>query len=233
MALSTILEELILQGKAVMKTYQMGGSAMGTIPVPRDKCVIVTSFIWHGFNDTDWFTEEDPTRSIDTSIHTMRLQTFDKGKECYWTFRDSFLKVRDTVIGTNYPQFAPGQEYTTYFVSQSNIVIDIWNFKAQTMLFNFAVVPPGFNDSDTPRGYTSLLVNQQTNTDGGGAINNVGTSRNTPLSGIPQIRNEFFDQINSGTALRDPSGYTNKTFCFPLVTFNYVQVNQIPDNWLL
>jgi len=45
------LERLIREGKAEYKTYTIGGSGVGTIPVDAQKRIVITDFIWHPFSD--------------------------------------------------------------------------------------------------------------------------------------------------------------------------------------
>lgn len=229
----SLLEKLILSGKAEFKTYAMGGSAMGTIVVPTNNLCVVVGFIWHGFNDADIFSvDQATTRNIDSGIHTMRLKSTSGGKVNLFNFRDSFVTNKDLDTNINYAVFPAGQFYPAYITSQDDIQIDIWKLKGDTMNFGFAAVNPEVGEQNPPRGYNGLQVNQQTQTDGGGVINNIGGSRNTNLGGIPQIRNEFFGQINVLAALSDPTGYSVLTYAFPLVTFQYVLINELSQNWL-
>lgn len=232
--LSPILEQLVLEGKAEFKTMQTGGSAMATVPCLQGKMIVIVGFIWHGFTDEDINAEAaDPTRAFEKAIHTMRLRTSSGKKRCYWTFRDSILFQRREELGKELVTFPPGQFYPCYFVSQDDVQVDVWKFNTGAFVGSFAGVNPAFNEPQSPQGYLGLSVAQQGFTSEGARISFLGV-RNQQIAGASgTMRSEFYDEIQGTNVLADYDAFNGaRTYAFPLVTFQYVQINEIPSNWL-
>ena len=230
------LEKLILTGNATYKTYAMGGSAVGCLPISNSaEYIVITDFIWTPFNDDDITQDDSPDRLTRWMIHTMKL--YNSKLKSYYNFRDSFqTNNRLNQVG-NTPSFTHPHQYTSFFVSKEDIHISIFKFAPviNGTVFNNDFLPLSSNEQPPPNGYAGERVTRSINTLSGANISNEGL-KNDPGSLAPngRNRNEFFDDVDvlAGTTLLPPDVWTNNggMFSFPIVTFGYVEINKTPGN---
>lgn len=236
--ITPILENMILSGKARYKTFSTGGSGVATIQCPKNSLyIIVVDFIWHPFADLNLETEANWDTLTGKQIHTMRMRN---GKNTFiYNFRDSYSTGNRAAATGFVPFFPSAKQYNTYIISKQDIQIDIFKF-AQPKLaaWQYDQVPITTNEPDQPHGYARQTAVRKITTGSGAIINTIGNFRDPAVTpDNPANRNEFFDDILTPPAGGDDNKLANpgvipNVFCFPLVTFGIVEVNETPDSEL-
>jgi len=215
------LEKLILAGKADAKTYCIGGSGVGTIPVSQNtEYIVVYGFIWCPFHDYGLAQAQTQIKMI----HTMR---FNNGlKMSMFNFRD--VLTTNGII--NSPYYVPA-----YFLSKQDLKIDIYKF-GLVKTWDYDTVQPETQEPGKPLGYAGNKAVLSIETNAGGVVNTMGEKRNPGAVSVGNTaigRNEFFDNITDD-GLGEYTGLENPTakpqWAFPVVTFNYVEVFKLGTN---
>lgn len=241
-AITTLLEELVLSGRANWRTYCTGGSGVASIPMSgNSKYMVVTGFIWNPFNDSDVVGQNEIFRLINKNIHTLML---DNGKKkFFWDFRDSFFKntTPDLAVQDNIPNFAPPTFYPAYVTSKNEIKINIRKFSDPNQtLWNSDTIPLSTEEDPSPNGYGGQAQIRSIDTSNGVSISEMGLFRdpNSLLPNLDRQKNEFVDDLSAlaldSNLLNSPAtlgdGRIN-SFSFPIITFYVVDINEEPSQY--
>ncbi len=230
--ITPLLEKLILERKAVFKTFNHGASGVGTLPNPNNRTIIITKIIYHPFLDYNDNIANYPTfanfiANYSHFIHTLRLVS--KENVADWTFRDSFNLIRDN--GEMFLTPAEPVIIDTYFTANENVQISIFGFtNIQDLLPTIDGCPIKSVQPTYPQGYgvdgdpvflTSIQVLKSDNQNG-------VTEYYYPLgkkSGI-NIANEarFNFAANERIAQLDGGSFDRDFLKFPMITFQYVEL---------
>lgn len=222
--ITPLLEKLILSGKAKFMTANLGGGGAGTIPCPDSQIIVVTSFIWNPFNDLDM--NQESIKIDQRTLHTFRMRA--DGKEAAYNIRDNFYQFT-APDGQVYLQFNSAQQYNCYFVAKSTIQTGITIFEGnESWGVDFSLIPASANEPDNNGyGFSPVLRSVQTVNRN---IDILGFERD-PAVIIPggfQV-SQFLDGYGTVNRVINPTlTGIQRNNCYPVVTVNYVLINQLP-----
>lgn len=219
--LTTGLESWIQKGKAEFKTFCFGGSGVGTIPIPKNKFIIITDF--------DYFYFSDFVDFPDTLSRTVFQVQFRSQKST-----NHFIIRNDVIPIGNPPDIALLAigyfKKDTYMVHEGNVQLDIVNVPdTETWVTTYSTLPSVSNEAPQPVGYGVLAAGQPATR----RIDFSATENYLPLTklrdDIPAgnfYREQFKVDVNAANKLNpvnaDP---TIGNYSYPIMNISYVEFN--------
>lgn len=190
------LESAIQKGIAVYKTFCVGGSGVGTIPVPKNRFIVITDFDFFPFSDGD-----------------------EGERNVYQVEFRSGLSQNHFIIRQPITQGA--YQRNIYLVHSENVQIDIVNVPSPAgWATNFSALPEKSQESREPVGYgiNGISAVRQINFSADEAYMPLTKLRDTLTPA--NYREQFRADVNAVNRLNNPQG-TNDFF-YPIMNVGYV-----------
>ena len=233
------LEELIWQGKARWRTWCTGGAAVARIPVTKGTYIVLTSFTYFPFVDTemptDWFSWQG--QFIFRQVHQVILYS---GKNKFqFNFRDWYNLTQDQMSGSSIliPVIGEPKVQNCYCVFDENVRVNVRPFVAHMastwVNIDTGKMPNTTNELPAPL-YAGIAAQAaSTNTVrgfqfsvGNTAVDPTNGQINNPALFVPNGNPQFQEKVFAlapPTAIASPSADGMQ---YPLLNFQYVEVLQ-------
>ena len=253
--LTPLLEKMVLEGKASVKTHNHGVGGVGSIQVPLGKTIVIVQIIWHPFvdvrntaNSQRWVNESG------SFLHTLKLR--NKQNKYAFTFRDTFRNAVFLESGTTlfYPESAKIINTFLRF-TEGSVDIDIMkfnNFSAWGVYSNY--LPASTVEPIQGEGYGNITTSASTAAKTVLTTNFFGfvqppwfptiyyppTAPRAGTSTLGGQTNEFEGTLpltyptNQFAIPPEPQPQDSDVSMFPVCTFTYVEINDryIPEKTL-
>lgn len=212
--LTTGLEAWIQKGKAEFKTFVVGGSGVGTIPVPKNKFIIIIGFDFFPFIDGLGVGQVLP------NIYQFSFNS--KKSKNHFVYRNGLGNAPNFVQEILFGAW----QKDVYLVHEDNVHIDIVKFPpASTWATTYSPLPAVSQERPTPVEYGQLANGQP-------AVRKIifsPTESYEPLTDLrddivksPGYREQFRVDVNDANKLND---ITDSDYSFPILDISYVEFN--------
>lgn len=207
------LEKFIQKGKAEFKTFVVGGSGVGTIPVSKNHFIVITHFDYFPFVDGLGVLDElnviyqisfNSQKSKNHFVHRLNFVRSDQGQQL-------LLQV---------------WQKNVYLTHEDNVHIDIVKFpRAENWATTFTTLPSISQEKPLPLEYGQLAA-------GLPAVRRIdfsATENYLPLTRLrddlvaPFYREQFRADVNAANALTDIPDNDNADYAFPILNVDYVE----------
>jgi len=225
--LTTGLERAIQKGMAFYKTFALGGSGVGTIPVSKNKFIVIIDFTYFPFVDQP--PSESPEDFViflqKRSVYQLVFQS--KTSQNHYIIRNPIRLGDITELSTDPIKF------DTYLVHEANVQIDIVNVpNSEGWITTFATLPSLSQELPLPVGYGILGA-------GLPAVRKIDfspTQEYLPLTkkrdniATTNYREQFRADVNAANALNNIfTQQPNGNYSYPILNVSYVEFN-VPRN---
>jgi len=249
------LENLIWQGKARVKTWNIGGAGVSRIPVTKNTFIVITDILWNPFIDErlqDGGFDVKQLMQIFTArcLHSLLLYT-SKSKHMF-NLRDqvNLIPSPNFVIDNGVAALNTSRPYNipTYLIFDENVRVDILktdNQPSQWVNSDYSAMPDDSDEINLEEGYMTAssanvlptLKNWHFANAADSAINPNADQTPIPAVLAGDANYQYQGKSEPGRALLNPIAFpqANSTgYSTPLVTFQYVEVFQpLPKNLIL
>jgi hypothetical protein len=229
--LTEALQEAIATGKAVFKTWSVGGSGVGTIPVPRKKFIVIIDFDYHYFIDFPTEGEIPNDFSLRRSVYQLEFRS---------EFSQNSFIIRNPLV------FAPGEEKQqivefepyhkdTYLVHSGDVQVNIVNVPdAAGWITTYSKLPALSNESPLPMGYgidpAGVEAVRKIIFAPGEQYLPLTRSRDDIAAVNPQ--DQFRVNVNAINKLNDVRKEPIGNYGYPIVNVQYVEFSRNPNQFV-
>lgn len=156
--LSPLLEQLVLSGKAKLKTNVVGKSGQSVLQVAKDRLIIIVEFDYQNF--IDYVDPTDQDMILDRSVHQLSFKS--KKSKNHFIIRDQL-----NTLGVNTPtQINNVNGYyrkETFLIHTGNVIVQIVTALPTTGVLSVAGHAPGqLGPEEPPLGYGTATPILQT-----------------------------------------------------------------------
>ena len=220
--LYTGLERAIQSGIASYKTFAVGGSGVGTIPVPKNKFIIIIDFDWFSFTDAaDLSPEELMTRIV------YQVEFRSSKSQNHFIIRNS----GSIIGGATFQHLFQSFHKDVYLVHTENVQIDIVNVPApDTWALNYSPLPNKSQETPTPTGYGVGAEPAVRKITFSGTEDYLPLTRKRDDLAATNYREQFRVDVNPANKLNPPlADATIGNFTYPVMNVSYVEFD-VPWN---
>lgn len=209
------LEKFIQKGKAKFKTFAVGGSGVGTIPVQKNHFIIITGF--------DYFPFVDGIGDEDKPFNIYQISFNSQKSKNHFIYRNN---LEDGDQGLNI--LLQVWRKNVYLIHEDNVHINILRVPhAENWSTIYATLPSVSQERPQPVEYGQLAAGQP-------AVRRIDfspTENYLPLTNLrddiaaPFYREQFRVDANSANKLSDIPDNDIADYSFPLLNVDYVEFN--------
>jgi len=217
------LEQLIWEGKANFKMFNLGGSGVGTIPLDPSTFAVITDIYCYGFDNFG----EDLEEKDKLLVHTLHLES-KTGRDSI-TFRSNggFYDLGGAP-GENIQIHDGFFHFQTYFVHQEQIRVDIASIQNPEIWVQVTAATDILaNNKPAPLQYdNSVNTIQQIDLQGAGIQEYVPIGRRTKGAALPpDYREQFTADIRTATRIKGANQTEREqVYSYPLVNVAYIVI---------
>lgn len=150
--LSPLLEELVLHGKAKLKTTVVGQSGHSVIDASKDTLVIIVEFDYQHFTDVG--NPSDSNEVLSRSVHQLQFRSTKSAN--HFIIREPLSLVPNPAFVTDFLQANGSYKKETFLIHTGNIEISIVAVPSTLgSVSAVGVSPPDLGSQQPPLGYGS------------------------------------------------------------------------------
>ncbi len=232
------LEEAIQKGYATYKTFVLGGSGVGTIPIPNDRFLVITDFDFHYFCDfPEGMASLEELILFVQSRSVFQLEFRSTKSQNHFGIRN---KLALTVVGEAIVSIPQGHYHKDcYLVHQENVAVNILNVPDTSLWTTvYSPLPAKSQENPQPVGYGIAGQPAVRKIDFNPALSQIVlplTQYRDDIAPGATYREQFRVNVNADNKLNDvfkDAFFEVGNYSYPLVNVGYVEFSKRP-NWFV